>query len=173
MPINKICVICGKPFTVSPSSEKQQCCSRKCGTELRTRNGNREYGWDNAAKERRKNDAEVSDRMRNLQPMAVEAALKLPGGQRGEQNREARIWTLVDPEGNYHRVVNLLDWARENKRLFFEESIPDDVAANRIASGFRAIASSMRGVESRKRPVCSYKKWKLAKLPEDKDLDKR
>lgn len=42
---------------------------------------------------------------------------------------------------------------------------PHDIAAMRISSGFRAIASSMRGVSSRKRQVQSYNGWSLAGLP--------
>lgn len=32
--LQKICVICGKPFACTHYNKKQQCCSRKCGVEL-------------------------------------------------------------------------------------------------------------------------------------------
>ena len=35
-------------------------------------------------------------------------------GQKGSQNREALVWRLIDPDGNTHKAVNLLDWARQN-----------------------------------------------------------
>lgn len=169
MPINKTCVICGKAFTVPPSEAQQECCSKKCGAALRTKHGLREIRWSDEAKQRRSQDPTIQNQMKRIQKVGVEAALKLPEGQRGEQNREAKVWTLIDPDGNYHRVVNLLDWGRKNKGLFFEPDVPEDIAARRIAQGFRAIASYMRGVASRTRPVTTYKNWRLACLPEDKE----
>lgn len=41
----------------------------------------------------------------------------------------AYSWVLIDPDGNTHKAVNLLDWARKNHLLFFDEDVPEDVAA--------------------------------------------
>lgn len=164
--IEKKCAICGKPFKVCPSESGRQCCSKKCGAALRTKNGKRGgTHWSNDAKKAfRENPTAIKARAKSS-PKGIAAAMAIPEGQRGPQNREALVWVLIDPSGNYHEAVNLLDWARKNKNLFFGDGYPDDVAANRIANGFRAIASSMRGVSSRKRPVQSYKGWSLAGLP--------
>lgn len=82
------------------------------------------------------------------------------------QGKEALVWRLIDPDGNTHKAVNLLDWARKNYLLFFDEDVPEDVAAKRIAAGFRAIATSIRGT----RLKC-YKGWQLAGLPTPKTAD--
>lgn len=167
--IEKHCVICGKTFRVCPSEKERKCCSKKCGAALRTQNGKRGgTHWSEEAKENLRK-SEKAKRAREISSQAGLAAAKaLPESQRGEQNREALAWLLIDPSGNYHEVVNLLDWARKNKELFFEPDVPEDVAAMRISCGFRAIASSMRGVASRKRPVSTYKGWRLAELPQPK-----
>lgn len=166
--IEKTCVICGKHFKVFPSDQKR-CCSKKCGAALRTKNGKRGgTRWSNDAKNAfRENPAAVKAREKSS-PKGLTAAFAIPEGQKGPQNREALVWILVDPSGNYHKAINLLDWARSNRELFFPSDVPEEVAARRIASGFRAIASSMRGVASRNRPVQSYKGWRLADLPQSK-----
>lgn len=162
--IPRICVICGKPFKVYPSDTKQ-CCSKKCGAALRTRNGKRVNRWGLDAKIRRREDPAIQARMKEIQKSGRDAALRIPAGQKGPQNRSALVWILIDPDGQYHMAVNLRDWARENKDLFFPPDVDEDTAANRISGGFRAIAASMRGVKSRERPVQTYKGWRLAGLP--------
>lgn len=167
--IEKRCVICGKPFKVCPSAMAQQCCSRKCGAALRTQHGKRGGAHWSAAAKTKFRENEKAIRAREISSQAgLAAASALPESQRGEQNREALVWLLIDPCGSYHEVVNLLDWARKNKDLFFPPDVSEDVAAMRISSGFRAIASSMRGVASRQRPVSTYKGWRLAELPQPK-----
>ena len=117
----KICAICGKPFYASPSEVNQQCCSKKCGAALRLKNGHiNNAAWSDEAKARRTADPEIQAHMQTLQSVGVSAALKLPGGQKSPQNREALVWRLIDPDGNTHKAVNLLDWARQNHLLFFE-----------------------------------------------------
>ena len=54
--------------------------------------------------------------MEKLQPIGVKAAMNIPEGQKGPQNRESLVWILVDPAGVCHKAVNLLDWARKNSR---------------------------------------------------------
>ena len=170
--LKKICAICGKPFYASPSEVNQQCCSKKCGAALRLKNGNiNNAAWSDEAKARRSADPEIQAHMQTLQSVGVSAALKLPGGQKGPQNREALVWRLIDPDGNTHKAVNLLDWARQNHLLFFDDDIPEDVAAKRIAAGFRAIATSIRGTRLKSRPASSYKGWQLAGLPTPKTAD--
>lgn len=164
--IEKHCAICGKAFKAYPSEAEKKCCSKKCGAALRTRNGKRGgTHWSEDARTKFR-DNEKAKRAREISSRAgLAAANALPESQRGAQNREALVWLLIDPNGNYHEAVNLLDWARRNKDVFFAPDVPEDIAAMRISSGFRAIASSMRGVSSRKRPVQSYKGWSLARLP--------
>ncbi len=163
------CAICGKPFRVYPSTKKL-CCSLECGMEFRRRNGYHGSGkWSLDAKQRlRKNQKHIAQ-VAAIQAAGTKAALNMPEGQRGPQNREAKVWILIDPDGNYHRVINLLDWARNNKDLFFPPSIQENVAARRISQGFQAIAGYARGVRSRKgKPVTTYKGWRLAQLPAEK-----
>lgn len=103
--------------------------------------------------------------MEKLQPIGVKAAMNIPGGQKGPQNRESLVWILVDPAGVFHKAVNLLDWARKNKGLFFSEDVPEEITAMRISYGFRAIAATMRGGRKNSRPAMTYKGWTLSGLP--------
>lgn len=164
------CVICGAPFYASPS-EKMQCCSAKCGAQLRIRNGKTRRGghWTEKDRASRSKNSKFIEVHKKSIKIATAAALALPEGQRGAQNRTAKRYILIDPQGNYHKAVSLADWARKNCRLFFPESVPEDVAVKRIRAGFGAIVCSMRGVPSRKRPATSYYGWRLAALPEDKN----
>lgn len=43
--------------------------------------------------------------MQTLQSIGTSAALELPAGQKGPQNREALVWQLIDPDGNTHKAV--------------------------------------------------------------------
>lgn len=161
------CVICGKQFVWHPSDTKQ-CCSAKCAAQLRKRNGlctpkgvrpsDAVYKAQNSSLVVQKNRSEFGK-------TGTAAALALPEGQRGPQNRTAKHWELIDPQGNHYIAVSLADWARKNCRLFFSEDVPEEIAARRIRAGFTAIASSMRGVPSRARPVSRYKGWGLEAIP--------
>lgn len=101
-----------------------------------------------------------------MQAEGVAAALANPDGQRGIHNRESMLWILIDPAGRKHAAINLRDWCRANREVFFPDEIDDDRIADRIRSGFAAIAASMRGAPSRAgHPVLSYKGWQLDRLP--------
>lgn len=167
------CVICGKQFIWHPSDTKQ-CCSAKCAAQLRKRNGlctpkgvrpsDAVYKAQNSSLVVQKNRSEFGK-------TGTAAALALPEGQRGPQNRTAKHWELIDPQGNHYIAVSLADWARKNSRLFFSEDIPEEIAARCIRAGFNAIASSMRGVPSRSRPVSRYKGWGLEAIPCEKSAE--
>lgn len=165
--ITQACVICGKLFD-SYRSDNRVTCSDAC-RRLRAAKSSHERPrkWGEEAKKRRAENPDIKAQIGNLQPRAVQAALAIPEGQRGPQNRESKIWVLIDPSGNQVPCTNLLDWARNNYRLF-EPQTPEeerDEAARRIAHGFRTIASSMRGAPSCKRSVYHYKGWGLLSLP--------
>lgn len=165
--MDKKCVICGAIFK-SPPSSKKVTCSPECRSKraaLSAKKPGRK--WSKEAKEKRAADKSIIDRMEALQSVGTAAALSIPEGQRGPQNRESKVWELIDPEGNHIIVKNLLDWARENYTLFESPCSDVDAAAKRIQCGFEAIAGSMRGVKSRKRRATSYKGWGLYKLPND------
>lgn len=170
--MQKKCVICGAIFQ-SPPSDKKVTCSPECRSKraaLSARKPGRK--WSAHAKAKRATDKRVIDQMVALQSVGTKAALSIPEGQRGPQNRESKVWELIDPEGNHITVTNLLDWARKNYTLFEAPTDDVDAAALRISCGFRAITSSMRGAKSRSRPVSSYKGWGLYKLPEEVDNEK-
>ena len=167
--ITKHCVICGKTFKVYPSEATQQCCSKKCGAALRASHGKAGgSAWSQEAKSRRAKDEQVLGRLAAVQSDGVKAAMELPESQKGPQNRESLVWILIDPAGGYHKAVNLLDWARKNKSLFFPGDVPEEIAVMRVSSGFRAIAATMRGGRKNSRPAMTYKGWSLAELPRPK-----
>lgn len=165
--ITQACVICGRLFD-SYQSDNRVTCSDAC-RRLRAAKSAREdpHKWSDGAKRRRAEDAAVKAQMGELQPRGVQAALAIPEGQRGPQNRESKIWVLVDPSGNQVPCTNLLDWARNNYRLFEPQTPEDeqDLAAGRISRGFQKIAACMRGSPSCKRSVYHYKGWGLLSLP--------
>ena len=165
--ITKPCVICGKLFD-SYRSDNRVTCSDACRRRRVAKSSHdKPRKWGEEAKRRRAEDADIKAQMDVLQPRGVQAALAIPEGQRGPQNRESKIWVLVDPSGTQVPCTNLLDWARNNYRLFEPQTPEDecDKAARRISSGFRAIANSMRGAPSCKRSVYHYKGWGLLSLP--------
>lgn len=165
----KYCVICGAAFK-SPPSDKKVTCSPACRSERCSRQQRgKPRPKSPAVRAAMANDPAVQERMQWLQPIGTAAAMALPEGQRGPQNRTSKIWELIDPSGKHIIVTNLLDWGRNNYTLFEPADADPEKAAIRIRSGFAAIACSMRGVKSRKRPASSYKGWGLAALPRDKE----
>lgn len=154
------CVICGAEFDTPPSNNKITCspaCSRIRKSQSHKGKSNT---WSEEAKESARAAAGKTGNLKN----GTVAALKLPGGQRGPQNREALIWHLVDPDGNPVTVVNLLDWARHHAQDYFGME-PTDQNAAAISSGFRQIKRSMEGKLRRKNgtpySVYTYKGWGL------------
>lgn len=163
--MEKKCVICGALFKASPS-DKKVTCSPGCRSKraaLAARNSERK--WSEEKKKKRAEDQAIIEHMADMQSLGVQAAMGMPESQRGPQNRASMVWELITPEGRHIVVKNLLDWSRENCTLFEPPCDGVDAAAKRIANGFMAIASSMRGVRSRNRPVSSYKGWGLYRLP--------
>lgn len=162
------CVICGAEFDTPPSNNKRTC-SLGCSAAWRSRqHKGRHNTWSAAAK---KNAAAAAEKTGNLSHGAA-AAMALPGGQRGPQNRNAKIWHLRSPEGEPVVAVNLLDWAREHAADYFGME-PTDANAAKIASGFRQLKRSMEGKLRRKNgapySVSTYKGWALAAVEDKKE----
>jgi len=163
-PMIKHCIICGATFAAPPSSKKVTCspaCSaaRKTASHTGKRNT-----WSPEARRqlsaRRKAEGYTPNARAGLT-----AAMARPDSQRGPQHREAKVWTLIDPEGHRHEVTNLLHWARINAHLF---DTPADAAdreriANNIRSGFGQIVQSRLG--HKKHPCYTYKGWTLGDWP--------
>lgn len=166
----KKCVICGATFKAPPSDKKVTCSpvcrSRRAALAAKASAGRT---WSTEKKARRANDPDVIAKLASIQQIGSQAALAIPEGQRGPQNRESKVWELIDPDGNHITVTNLLDWARNNYTLFEPPCDDVDAAARRVSNGIMTIATSMRGARSRQRPVSSYKGWGLARLPEKGD----
>lgn len=161
------CVVCGAEYSTPPSNNKRTC-SPACSAAWRSRqHKGRHNKWSAAAKQ---NAAAAAERTGNL-AHGTEAALALPEGQRGPQNRNAKIWHLRSPEGEPVVAVNLLDWAREHAADDFGVESTDENAA-RIAAGFRQLKRSMEGKLRRKNgapyTVSTYKAWTLVAV-EKKD----
>lgn len=154
----KVCPICKKLFS-SPPSSKTVTCSKECSsTWRRLVHEGISFSWNEASLERKRAEGQTE----NLK-LGTAAAQKSPICGRFETNREAKIWTLIDPSGNEITVRNLLLWARENTSLFGKPQC--DRSASQIAHGFAAIAQTMRGV--RKTPAMTYFGWTLKGPPEN------
>lgn len=166
----KHCVICGAAFPSPPSSKKITCspvCSAKRKTESHT-------GIHNTWTETSKRNQSKRLKAEGYSPNArkgLAVAMARPDSQRGEQHREAKVWLLIDPEGQRHRVVNLRNWARTHAHWF--DTPTDDADRERIArnvrSGFGQILRSMKN--QRKDPIYTYKGWRLGDWPHDKDKE--
>lgn len=170
----RICIVCGKTFYAPPSSKKITC-SKTCAsirkTQIRT---GKTHQWSEEARTRLKENERHIQQAQQQIIKATEIAMQIPEGQKGSQNRACKVWILKAPDGTLHRAVGLLPWARENYRLFEPDSIDPEATARRIAYGFRAIASCMRG-NARTRnghPVNSYKDWQLLSIS-DKTNDEQ
>lgn len=161
------CVICGTAFNAPPSSKKITCsptCSAKRKAESHTGVSN---AWSESAKlnqSRRLKSQGYSPNARN----GLAAAMARPDSQRGQQHRAAKVWLLIDPGGQRHRVVNLMDWARAHAHWF---DVPANDAdreriARNIRSGFGQIVQSRLG--HRKNNIYTYKGWSLGDWPQDK-----
>lgn len=163
-------MICGAVFQ-APPSDKKVTCSPACRSRRAAMAAKASAGrtWSTEKKARRANDPDVIAKLASIQQIGSQAALAIPEGQRGPQNRESKVWELIDPDGNHITVTNLLDWARTNYTLFEPPCDDVDAAARRVSNGIMTIATSMRGARSRQRPVSSYKGWGLARLPEKGD----
>lgn len=166
--MTKTCIICGAAFQ-SPPSSKKVTCSPACRSARAAAAARRGHKWSSDARAARASDPAVQAQMTQIQHAAVAAAMEIPEGQRGPQHRSSKIWHLISPDGQSVTVANLLHWAREHYDLFEPDSRDIDASAVRIAKGIQAIATSQRGAKSRQRPVTSYKGWRLAALPEEKE----
>lgn len=164
------CAICGKIFRCPPSTNKNTC-SPECSAVYRSqRHIGSSNEWTDAGKLHAREAAAKTGNLKN----GTAAALQNPLNQRGPQNRVAKTWHLQDPDGNSVTVVNLLDWAREHAKDYFDME-PTAANAHNIASGFRQIKRSMEGKLRRKdgRPytVCTYKGWTLLAWEDKKEED--
>lgn len=154
----KHCVICGAEFSTPPSNNKSTCspaCSHKWRSQKHT---GATITWGAEARVAARSRAAKTGNLKN----GTAAALKLPEGQRGPQNREAMIWHLRDPDGNPVIAVNLLDWARHHTEDFGME--PTEASAINISTGIRNIKRSIEGkIKRNGKPmtVSSYKGWTL------------
>ena len=162
--MDKKCIICGAVFQAPPSSKKVTC-SKACRSKRAAVAAKKGHKWSVEARLRRSLEKAQDGSFDAVREKGTATALAIPEGQRGPQNRGSKIWVLIDPSGSHVPVCNLLDWARENYTLFEPPCEDVNKAAIRVASGFRAIASSMRGAKSRNRPVSTYKGWSLAQIP--------
>lgn len=161
--ITRKCVICGNEFECYPS-DKKVTCSNVCRRERQRRIAlKRPVKWSDNAKKRLSERGQTE----NLK-LGTDAAKESKIAGRFETNREAKIWTLIDPSGKEVIVRNLLLWARENTELFGKP--PGDKSAEQISCGFRAIAQTLtgaRGVPGKQRGALSYFGWTLKSPPEE------
>lgn len=161
--ITRKCVICGKEFECYPS-DKKVTCSNECRRERQRRLVSKKpVKWSEGAKKRLSERGQTE----NLK-LGTDAAKESPIAGRFETNQNAKIWTLVDPEGNEIEVRNLLLWCREHTELFGKP--PGDKSAEQISCGFRAIAQTMTGARGRpgkQKGAMSYFGWTLKRPPEE------
>ena len=155
----KQCPICGAYFDAPPSGRKT--CSRVCSLQQRSISHiGISNTWSDASRQRLR-DKPTPPQLK----MGTPAALLIPEGQKGQQNRESMIWELIAPDGSHIIAIGLEDWSRRNAWRFGET----EETSYRISAGFRQIAQSMRG--KTKRIVSSYKGWGLACEPINKQKD--
>lgn len=158
----KKCIICGAEFKASPS-DKIVTCSPKCRSErarraIIARNGVNVLRTPENLK-KLKESPKRKEHIKKLQVIATSAAMKLPGNQKGVQNRTSKLWILIDPTGSKHAAINLSQFIRDNAESFCIN--PDDEKSiHNISSGFRVIQKTMLG-NNKGRPVYHCREWGL------------
>lgn len=169
--VTRQCVICGKPFDCYPSANNVTC-SRDCRRERQRRQLLKSpVVWSDEARRRQSARGQTP----NLQ-QGTAAAQKSPLAGRYETHKDAKVWMLIDPDGNQIAVRNLLNWARDHTAEFGKP--PGDRSAAQIAGGFRAIALTMagkRGPGCKQRGATTYLGWTLKgppQAPEYREIDK-
>lgn len=145
----KRCKECGAMFECPPS-DKTVTCSEACSAKRRkrTRKG---HAWSQVARESlAKKQADKS--RTNLANGTAGATAKNEAAP--EENVEAKVWEVIDPDGVHHKVVNLRHWMI--KRLGKEHGL-------KVYNGLRTTAACLRG--KTKRAATQSHGWRLAKLP--------
>lgn len=156
----KQCVICGKKFK-SPPSDKVVTCSPACRSERARRSaiarGNIFQTPENIRK--RQESPKRKAHIKRLQVIASNAAMELPGGQKGIQNRTSKLWILVDSSGNKHAAINLTQFIRDNAEAFGITPC-DERSIHNIEIGFCAVSRTVSG-RNKNRPVYHCRNWGL------------
>lgn len=132
------CVVCGREFYVSPSSEKKTC-SKECAHILKSEDGR--YGASKANVE-----------------LAQIAAMISPNSGSFETNAIAKSWKIQAPNGEIYNINNLSLWAKEHKEL-----LPG--TDKQFVGGIRDIKRTKQG--KKKRGSAQYKGWKLLDWSEE------
>ena len=158
----KRCVICGKEFK-SPPSDKVVTCSPECRSErarraVISRNGVSIFHTPEIL-EKLKESPKRKAHIKKLQAMGANAAMQLPGNQKGIQNRTGKLWILIDPSGNKRAAINIQQFVRDNAELFGIKS-DDEKSIHNISSGFQVISRTLSGRNSG-RPVYHCHEWGL------------
>lgn len=145
----KTCVVCGAGFYAPPSSKKITC-SKECSSVRKTEtHKGKTFTWGDEAR------AEWAKRGKTPNLQKGDAAAKAsPIAGAFETNQEAKIWTVITPEGRQFLLRNLRKWCRENAELF----APDDWQL--AYAGLRQVQAWFVG--KRKHPVTGWKGWTLA-----------
>lgn len=140
----KTCVVCGKKFYASPSSEKKTC-SKACEHLERS-----EIGRTRSSSKRL--------------ILAHEAASKSPNSGRFDTNTQAKSWVIRSPEGVVYEIDNLKKWARDNEDILPSSPI-------RFYGGIIDIKRTFLG--KRKRGYSQYKGWVLLSWSEENNARKK
>jgi hypothetical protein len=172
----RACIICGKTFRCCPS-DNYTTCSKECQSirarntiNKRIANGEIDTPWTDERRTRANQNENVIRQRKDSQKAATEAAKLSPVAGRFETNQNAKVWTLISPDGVEYRAQNLLLWARDNTHLFKKPT--GDRSAAQIAHGFAAIAQTIRGKRKPGRGAMSYFGWTLKCLPEEQEKQK-
>lgn len=152
----KKCTICGAEFRSSPS-EKKSTCSPACRSERARRHAKKGRPWSAAAR------AKLAEKGRtaNLH-LGTPAASASPLSGPFATNQEAKIWSLITPEGERIVVRNLSLWLRENR---------DRIHPLRPRQLFRGLQQVAQCIEGKtKRGVSQSHGWRLERAPQSPEI---
>jgi hypothetical protein len=149
MPKNsKICPQCGNHFFAPPSSKKITC-SRECATERkRISHAGKSNRWNDAARKKLSGKGQGE----NLKKGTPAARISERSGP-FITNINAKLWTVLDPNGATYRVRNLALFCRENAAKFAPHGHRNAYA------GLRAVQAWLTGKRSRQ--VSQWRGWTL------------
>lgn len=150
-PYQRLCLNCGKPFRVSPSS-KTRTCSTECSSRHRSR---KHLGKSNKWSDTSPAQA-AAERTGNLLLGTAAARVSYKAGPY-ETNVSAKTWIVIDPSGAKHEATNLRLWCERNAARFEPHSWRSAYA------GLRQVAAWLNG--KTKRMASRWRGWTLDGSP--------
>ena len=152
------CVVCGKIYTAQAYNRpgnRSRC--PECLSSFRAAlNTHAAHVQGDAAREKAFEAKSKAGHVNIRKALAVRQQHPLTASN-SHEHAHAKIWLLIDPNGNTIETQNIRAFVADNPNMF-----PNAAAA---IKGFYTISQSLRHRETVRHPQYSYKGWRLAAPP--------